>query len=65
MSKARRSADIVLSYGKKGILAQCVYGVGPQTAAKVLSRMQATEDQFYNDLMQAKLKFIQTKQFWD
>lgn len=65
LSKARRSADVVLSYGKKGVIALSVYGVGPQTAAKVLSRMQSTDEEFYNDLMQAKLKFIQTKPFWD
>ncbi len=65
LSKARRSADLVLSYGKKGVIAQCVYGIGPQTAAKVLSKMQNTDEAFYSDLLQAKLKFIQTKPYWD
>ena len=65
ISKARRSADVVLAYGKRGVIAQSVYGVGPQTAAKILSKMQNTEEELYNDLMQAKLKFIQTKPFWD
>lgn len=65
ISKARRSADVVLAYGKRGVIAQSVYGVGPQTAAKILSKMQVTEEELYNDLMQAKLKFIQTKPFWD
>ncbi len=65
LSKARRSADLVLAYGRKGVIAQCVYGVGPQTASKVLSKMQETDEEFYNDLLQAKLKFIQTKPYWD
>jgi ATP-dependent Lhr-like helicase len=65
LSKARRSADLVLSYGKRGAIAQCVYGVGPQTAYKVLSKMHESEELFYNDLVQAKLKFIETKPYWD
>ena len=65
LMKARRSADLVLSYGKKGVIAQCAYGIGPQTAAKVLSRMQITDEEFYSDLLQAKLNFIRTRQYWD
>jgi hypothetical protein len=64
LSKARRSVDLVLSYGKKGVIARCVYGIGPQTAAKVPSKMQNTDEAFCSDLLQAKLKFIQTKPYW-
>jgi ATP-dependent Lhr-like helicase len=63
--KARRSADLVLAYGKKAIVAQCVYGIGPQTAAKLLAKMHDSEDEFYRDLLEAKLKFITTRPFWD
>ncbi|HKT21916.1 MAG TPA: hypothetical protein VJR06_04785, partial [Nitrososphaerales archaeon] len=31
LSRARRGADLVLSYGKKAVVAQTVYGIGPQT----------------------------------
>jgi ATP-dependent helicase Lhr and Lhr-like helicase len=65
LTRARRSADIVLSYGKLGVIAQCVYGVGPQTASKVLSRMHTSEDDLYMDLLEAKLNFIRTRQFWE
>jgi ATP-dependent helicase Lhr and Lhr-like helicase len=65
LTKARRSADLVLSYGKQGIIAQCVYGIGPQTASKVLSKMRPKEEEFYSDLMEAKLNFIRTRQYWD
>ena len=64
ISKARRSADIVTSYGKKGVVAQSVYGVGPQMAARVLSRMHESEEEFFEDLLAAKLKFIETKKYW-
>ncbi len=64
LTKARRSADVILSYGKKGILALSVYGIGPQTAAKVLAKMHDDDTALFKDLMEAKLKFITTRQYW-
>jgi len=65
LSRARRSADLVLSYGRRAIVAQCVYGIGPQTASRILARMHDDDKSFYKDLLTAKLKFITTRQFWD
>src|SRR2546425_7133757 len=62
--KARRSADLVISYGKRAIVAQSVYGIGPQTAGRVLSKMQESDEEFYRDLLEAKLQFIVTKPYW-
>src|SRR6266849_6601573 len=39
LTRARRSADLVIAYGRRAIIAQSVYGIGPQTAARVLSKM--------------------------
>lgn len=64
LSKARRAADLVLSYGKKAVIAQAVYGIGPQTASKILAKMHDDEETFYKDLLEAKLKFISTRPFW-
>jgi ATP-dependent Lhr-like helicase len=65
LSRARRSADLVLSYGRKAVVAQCVYGIGPQTASRILAKMHDDEKSFYKDLLEAKLKFITTRPFWD
>jgi ATP-dependent Lhr-like helicase len=65
LSRARRSADLVLSYGRRAVIALCVYGIGPQTASRILARMHDDERSFYKDLLEAKLKFITTRQFWD
>jgi ATP-dependent Lhr-like helicase len=64
LAKARRAADLVLSYGRKAVIAQSVYGVGPQTAARILARMHEDEESFYKELLEAKLKFIETRPFW-
>ena len=65
LARARRSADLVLSYGRRAVIAQCVYGIGPQTASRILAKMHDDERTFYKDLLEAKLKFITTRQYWD
>jgi ATP-dependent Lhr-like helicase len=64
LAKARRGADLVLSYGKKGVVAQTVYGIGPQTASRILAQMHDDEEAFYRDLLEAKIRFVTTRQFW-
>jgi ATP-dependent Lhr-like helicase len=64
IAKIRRAADLVLSYGKRAIIAQSVYGIGPQTAARILAEMHEDEEEFYKSLLEAKLKFISTRPFW-
>ncbi len=65
LARARRAADLVLAYGRSAVVAQSVYGVGPQTASKILAKMHEDEESFYKDLLDAKLKFISTRQYWD
>lgn len=65
LTKARRSADLVIAYGKRAVIAQSVYGIGPQTASRVLSKMHETDDEFYKDLLEAKLQFITTRPYWN
>ena len=62
---ARRTADMVLSHGKKALVAFQVRGVGPETAFRVLSKMHPNEDDFYMDLLKAKIQFIRTRQYWE
>ena len=64
-SRARRAADLVLSYGIQAIVAMLTWGVGPQTAANVLAKMHVQEEDFYADRLKAKLKYIQTRPFCD
>ena len=64
LSKARMAADLVLSYGKRAVVAQTVYGIGPQTASRILAQMHDDEEVFYRELLEAKIKFVTTRQFW-
>jgi ATP-dependent Lhr-like helicase len=64
LSKARRAADLVLAYGRKAVYALSVYGIGPQTASRILSEMHENEEEFYRALLDAKLRFVSTRAFW-
>ncbi len=65
LAYARRTADLVLSYGKKAIVALQTKGVGPETAFRILGRMHPDEDNFYMDLLKAKIQYLRTKPFWE
>ncbi len=65
LAKARQIADLVSVYGRKAAIALTVTGIGPQTASRILSRMQYTEEDFYDDLLEAKLRYIVTREYWD
>ena len=60
----RRTADLVLSYGRKALVALQTRGVGPETAFRILGRMHPTEDEFYLDLLKAKMQFIKSSPYW-
>ena len=65
LTRARRSADLVIAYGRRAVVAQSVYGIGPQTASRVLAKMHESDDEFYKDLLEAKLQFITTRPYWN
>jgi ATP-dependent Lhr-like helicase len=61
----RKTADMILSYGKKAVEALMIHGVGPVTSYQVLSRMHRDEKEFYSDLLKAKIQYMRTRQYWD
>jgi ATP-dependent Lhr-like helicase len=65
LAQARRKADLLLSYGKQAVQALEVKGVGPETASRILGKMHPNEDEFYLDLLKAKIQFLRTREFWN
>lgn len=65
ISHARRTADLILSYGKKAIVALKVKGVGPEKAFRILGKMHPKEEDFYMDLLRAKIQYLKTREFWE
>jgi ATP-dependent Lhr-like helicase len=65
LSQARRAADLVLSYGKEATIALEVKGVGPETASRILGKMHSKQEEFYMDLLKAKIQYLRTREFWE
>jgi ATP-dependent Lhr-like helicase len=63
--RAKRSADLMLVYGKKAALAISARGVGAQTAARILAKMHPDEDSLLKDLLEAEKTYARTRRFWD
>jgi ATP-dependent Lhr-like helicase len=65
LAHARRTADLILSYGKKALIALQVKGVGPETAFRILGKMHTNEEDFYMDLLKAKVQYLRTRPYWE
>jgi len=65
LTHARRTADLILSYGKKAVIALETRGVGPETAFRILGKMHPKEDEFYIDLLKAKIQYLRTREYWE
>jgi ATP-dependent helicase Lhr and Lhr-like helicase len=58
-----KNANIVLSSGKKAVIALSARGVGPENASRILATL--TEgDAFYREILRAERNFIQTHRYW-
>jgi ATP-dependent Lhr-like helicase len=65
LTYARRTADLILSHGKKALIAFQVRGIGPETAFRILGKMHPNEDEFYMDLLKAKIQYLKTRPYWE
>jgi ATP-dependent Lhr-like helicase len=58
-----RNANIVLSDGKKAVLALAAKGVGPEIASRILATL--TEgDAFFSEILKAERNYIRTRKYW-
>ena len=58
-----KNANIVLSSGRKAVIALSARGVGPEIASRILGTL--TEgDAFYREILKAERSFIQTHRYW-
>ena len=64
LTYARRTADLVLSYGRKALIALSVRGIGPETASRILGKMHPTTKNLFLDLLKAKITYIRSSPYW-
>jgi ATP-dependent Lhr-like helicase len=73
VKRLHKNASLVLSYGKPAILALVGRGIGPDTAARILSRYnlsqinksEEVQIKFLRDILKAELTYARTRGFWD
>ncbi len=58
-----RNANIVLSSGKKAIVALAARGVGPEIASRIIGTF-AEGDAFYTEILKAERNYVRTHRFW-
>ncbi len=59
-----KSASLVASHGKKAIVVMAGYGIGPDTAARILGT-QKDGDDLLREILKAEINYSRTRRFWD
>jgi ATP-dependent Lhr-like helicase len=62
--QTHRTADLTIVYGKKAAIALAGHGVGPETAARILSKLHTDEDALLKDILAAEKEFTKTRIYW-
>lgn len=58
-----KNASLVAEYGKKAILVMAGYGIGADTASRILA-MQKDGDELLKEILKAEITYARTKRFW-
>ncbi|HYA33954.1 MAG TPA: DEAD/DEAH box helicase [Candidatus Bathyarchaeia archaeon] len=59
-----RNANLVLSHGKKGVIALASRGLGPEAASRVIRKSRRDEEDFYRDILRHERHYTLTRKFW-
>ncbi|MEE8168809.1 MAG: DEAD/DEAH box helicase [Candidatus Hydrothermarchaeales archaeon] len=63
LKRMQTAASLVLSYGKRAMVALAARGVGPEVAKRVLQARD--EEGLYKAILKAERDYARTKRFWD
>ncbi|MDO9537880.1 MAG: helicase-related protein, partial [Thermoplasmata archaeon] len=64
IKKIMKTANLIMSHGKRAILALAARGVGPENGGKILANHYEDEDEFLAAILEAEINFARTKKFW-
>jgi ATP-dependent Lhr-like helicase len=62
-ARLMKNANLVLSHGKKAVVALAGRGVGPEGAVRILATL-TDGDAFYREILKAERNFVRTHRFW-
>lgn len=63
--EAIERAELVLTHGKKAVIALSVYGVGPRSARRALSALKFGWEEFLKTLYEEQVNWFRTREYWD
>ncbi|HVP93881.1 MAG TPA: DEAD/DEAH box helicase [Methanoregulaceae archaeon] len=63
VARLMKNANIVLSSGKKAVIALAAKGVGPEQTSRILSTL-TEDDAYYREILKSERNFIRTHRFW-
>ncbi len=64
LDKMLKEANMIKSYGQRGIIALSTYGIGPKSAARALMMLKPDNRLFYMDIIESQKQFIKNKKYW-
>ncbi len=64
-SELFRIANLIMCYGKRAVYALAAYGIGVETATRILARYYKNDDEFFKALLEAERNYVRTRRFWD
>lgn len=64
LERVKRSASLMITYGKKYALAHAARGVGVETAARILAKMPKSEEELLKYIFEAEKSFASTRKYW-
>ncbi|MFH0961376.1 MAG: DEAD/DEAH box helicase [archaeon] len=66
LEKSKRTANLYLSYGQKTFLVLAGYGIGPETAARVLAKSALRDyTELISEILKAEKTFARTRIYWN
>ncbi|MFH1821272.1 MAG: DEAD/DEAH box helicase [Methanobacteriota archaeon] len=63
VKRAFQAANLLLTYGKRAVVALSGRGIGPQIATRILAN-NPQDDDFYRAILQAEKTYSRTRRFW-
>ena len=63
-TRMMKTASLVASHGKKALMVLAGYGIGPDTASRILAT-QKDGDELLKEILRAEVTYARTRRFWD
>lgn len=64
IERVKRSASLMITYGKKYAIAHAAHGVSVETAARILAKLPKNEEELLKYVFEAEKSFVRTRKYW-